>query len=158
MASKLERQDIDWSRLTATPAPFTTLLHRYVGIDGDTYFEAYFSLFDGDAPLLVERYPRRTALLSGLEEHRPVARLRWFSRGFYALAEEGGGIVVSDLRMGTEPSYVFSFLVGRRDGPVTVPLAPEQLEMTFQRRQLAWVWHRIWDPSLATKVAQEPNL
>ena len=38
VVSKLERQNVTWSRLTATPAPFTTLLHRYVGIDGDSLF------------------------------------------------------------------------------------------------------------------------
>ncbi len=147
VVSKLERQNVAFSSLTATPAPFTTFLHRYVGIDGDSYFETYYSIFDGNAPLLVTHYPRRLDLLRGLEEHRPVARLRWFTRGFYSLAQEGEQIVVSDLRMGSEPYYVFRFAVARRDGPVVLPMKAEQLDTRFDRRQLAWVWTRIWEPS-----------
>lgn len=147
VVSKLERQNVSFSSLTATPAPFTTMLHRYVGIDGDTYFETYYSIFDGDTPLFVSRFPRNLELLRGLEEHRPVARLRWFTRGFYALAREGEEIVVSDLRMGSEPYYVFRFAVARREGPVVLPVRAEQRETRFDRRQLAWVWTRIWKPS-----------
>jgi inner membrane protein len=143
---QLARQNVDFSRLVSTPAPFTTFLYRFVGMDGDTYFETYFSIFDGDAPLSVNTYPRNVEMLRGLDEHPPVVNLRWFTRGWYAAAREGNSVVISDLRMGSEPYYVFRFKVATVEGPDILPVKDEQLETQIDPRQLSWVWKRIWQP------------
>jgi inner membrane protein len=145
---KLARQNIPFSRLVSTPAPFTTFLHRFVGMDQDSYFETYVSIFDGDAPLDVSHYPRNLELLRGLDEHPPVVKLQWFTRGWYAPSREGNDIVISDLRMGSEPYYVFRFKVARLEGSEILPVKDEQLETQIDRRQLGWVWKRIWKPML----------
>jgi inner membrane protein len=154
---KLARQNITFSRLVPTPAPFTTFLYRFVGIDQDTYFETYLSIFDGDAPLDVSHYPRNLELLRGLDKHPPVVKLRWFTRGWYALAREGNDIVISDLRMGSEPYYVFRFKVARVEGPDLLPVKDEQLETLIDRRQLGWVWKRIWKPMPVPSWALSPS-
>jgi inner membrane protein len=141
---KLARQDIAFSRLVSTPAPFTTFLYRFVGMDQDRYFETYLSIFDGDAPLDVSHYPRNLKLLSGLDAHPPVVKLQWFTRGWYALARQGDDIVISDLRMGSEPYYVSRFKVARVEGSDLLPVKDEQLETRIDRRQLGWAWKRIW--------------
>jgi inner membrane protein len=143
---RLEAMDVQHERLISTPAPFTTLLWRFVGIDGDRYFETYFSIFDRDAPLDVTHHSRRLGLLDGLDEHPPVAQLRWFTRGFYAADRVGDDIVMTDLRMGSEPTYVFSFTVAQSAGPGAVPVAPVQREPDFGPDALLWVWRRIWAP------------
>ena len=99
-----------------------------------------------DAPLRVVHYPRRAELLQGLEEHPPVVKLRWFTRGYYAAKEEHGSVVVTDLRMGSEPYYVFRFKVAIAGNPHPSPVKDEQLRTDINRRQLAWVWKRIWSP------------
>ena len=143
---KLALQDVEYSRLIATPAPFNNLLWRVVGIDREIYFETYFSIFDGDAPLVVARYPRNPELLRGLESHAPVVKLRWFTRGWYAVDNEGGDIVVTDLRMGSEPNYVFRFKVARTGNPHPSPVEDEQLQAHLDWSQLRWIWGRIWKP------------
>jgi inner membrane protein len=143
---KLARQNIAFSRLVSTPAPFTTFLYRFVGMDQDAYFETYISIFDGDAPLDVSHYPRNLELLRGLDEHPPVVKLQWFTRGWYGLAKEGNDVVMSDLRMGSEPYYVFRFKVARLEGASPLPIKDEQLETRIDPRQLGWVWKRIWKP------------
>lgn len=145
---KLAIQDIEYSRLIATPAPFNTLLWRFVGMDREIYFETYFSIFDGDAPLVVTRHPRNTELLRGLESHAPVVKLRWFTRGWYGVDSEGGDIVVTDLRMGSEPHYVFRFKVAMAGDPHPSPVADEQLPADLDWNQLRWIWKRIWKPLL----------
>jgi inner membrane protein len=145
---KLAAQDVQFEKLISTPAPLNTLLWRFVGIDGDQYFETYASIFDGDAPLDVSRYPRHLELLDGLDEHPPVAQLRWFTRGFYAVGQFGDDdIVMTDLRMGAEPNYVFSFTVARAAKPSPVPVPDVQRDVEFDSRALGWVWQRIWDPA-----------
>ena len=137
---------VGYSQLVSTPAPFTTFLWRFVGIDQDRFFETYFSIFDGDAPLVVDHYPRNPQLLRGLEEHPPVAKLRWFTRGFYAVDDVAESIVISDLRMGSHPHYVFRFKVAKAGNPHPLPVEDQQLETDFDRNQLLWVWKRIWSP------------
>jgi len=141
---RLEAQGVPFERLLSTPSPFNTLLWRFVGMDGDRYFETYISVFDGDAPLAVEHYPRHLELLDGLEEHPPVAKLRWFTRGWYAASRVGDDIVMTDLRMGSEPTYVFSFTVGRATDAGSVPVPDVQRDVEVDWNQLRGVWTRIW--------------
>jgi inner membrane protein len=75
-----------------------------------------------------------------------VSNLRWFTRGMYAAEWRGDDIIVTDLRMGSEPSYVFRFKVARLGESGPVPVRDERLERDFSREQLAWVWRRIWEP------------
>jgi inner membrane protein len=143
---RLDAQEVRYDQLISTPAPFNTFLWRFVGMDGDRYFETYYSIFDGDTPLVVNHYPRNLDLLTGLEQHPPVTKLRWFTRGWYAARRFGDDIVVSDLRMGSEPFYVFSFTIARVADPDPIPVADVQRDPEFDRRQLQWVWRRIWEP------------
>ncbi len=147
VTDKLARQNVPYSQLISTPAPFNTFLWRFVGIDQDRYFETYFSIFDGDAPLSINHYPRNLELTRGLEQHPPVAKLRWFTRGYYALAMEGDDIVVTDLRMGSEPDYVFRFKVAEAANPHPLPVKDEKLQTRRDLRQLIWIWKRIWTPT-----------
>jgi len=143
---KLARQGVSYSRLISSPAPFTTLLWRVVGIDKDSYFETYVSLFDQNTPLFVDFYPRNLALMAGIEEHPPVVKLKRFTRGYYAFSTAGDDVVMTDLRMGSEPDYVFRFKVARLNDRHPQPIDDERLKTTQDWRRLAWVWKRIWDP------------
>ena len=143
---KLARQEVSYSQLISSPAPFTTLLWRVVGIEKDRYFETYFSLFDQNTPLSVDFYPRNLALMTGIEEHPPVVKLKWFTRGYYALSTVDEDVVMTDLRMGSEPDYVFRFKVARLNDLHPNPIDDERLKTNQDWRRLAWVWKRIWTP------------
>jgi inner membrane protein len=142
---KLARQEVSYSQFIASPAPFTTLLWRVVGIDNDRYFETYFSLFDRNTPLFVDFYPRNLALMTGIEEHPPVIKLNWFTRGYYAFANVNEDVVMTDLRMGSEPDYVFRFKVARLNDLHPNPTDDERFKTNQDWRRLAWVWKRIWN-------------
>ena len=144
--NKLARQEVSYSRFISSPAPFTTLLWRVVGIDEDRYFESYFSIFDQDSPLFVDFYPRNLALMAGIEDHPPVVKLKWFTRGYYAFCTVGDDVVMTDLRMGSEPDYVFRFKVARLNDHHPQPIDDERLKSNQDWRRLAWVWKRIWNP------------
>jgi inner membrane protein len=146
VTEKLAGQKVTYSQLISSPAPFTTLLWRVVGIDEDRYFETYFSLFDRDAPLSVDYYPRNLALMDTIEGHPPVVKLKWFTRGYYAFSNEGNYIAMTDLRMGSEPDYVFRFKVAKLNDSHPKPIADERLKTTQDWRRLVWVWKRIWSP------------
>jgi len=146
VTEKLARQQVSYSQFISSPAPFNTLLWRVVGIDNGRYFETYYSLFDRNEPLLIDFYPRKLALMAGIEEHPPVVKLKWFTRGYYAFSTVGEYIAMTDLRMGSEPNYVFRFKVASLKNSRPVPIEDKRLQTTQDWRSLAWVWKRIWNP------------
>jgi inner membrane protein len=55
-------------------------------------------------------------------------------------------IVMTDLRMGQTPWFVFSFVVAERRGAAIVPVLARQVPTSRPPlAALAWLWHRIWD-------------
>ena len=146
VTAKLVRQEVSYSQFISSPAPFNTLLWRIVGIDKNQYFETYFSLLDGEAPLAVDFYPRNLALSAGIEDHPPVVKLTRFTRGYYAFSTVGKYIAMTDLRMGSEPDYVFRFKVAKWNDSHAIPIDDERLETTRDWRGLTWIWARIWSP------------
>lgn len=64
----------------------------------------------------------------------------------------GAPIVMTDLRMGQTPWFVFAFVVGERNGNAVWPVSSHQLPM--QRPPvdaLQFLWARIWDTDAALK-------
>jgi hypothetical protein len=78
-----------------------------------------------------------------IQDHWPVQRLQWFTHGFYAVQQIGGGIVMTDLRMGMEPDYTFRFRVASAENPHPVPEAPRRVKEPRNLKALSWIWHRI---------------
>ncbi len=147
-------QGISYQRIFSTPAPFNTLLWRAVVRDEGGYYEGYYSLFDDNNDIRFSYHPSQEALLTEIADHWPVQRLQWFSRGFYAVSERQGDIVISDLRMGYEPSYVFQFKVGKISNPHPKPVVAEQISPQRDLGMLQLVWDRIWDQDVRLGLNQ----
>jgi len=112
------REEAGVTRWFTTPSPFNAVLWRVVAMTGDgRYLEGYYSLLDDEPRVSFVSRSAGHALLEPLRGEAPVARLVWFSRGFFSGQELGGGeIAISDLRMGFEGRFVVTFAVGRREG------------------------------------------
>lgn len=124
---QLARQAVAYERLDVLPTPFNTLVWRVLGITEEGYFEAFHSLMSPDRPLEPVHYRDQGELLSGLGGIPPVERLEWFTKGFYSMRLRDGAVVFTDLRMGMEPSYVFSFRIAEAGNPHPRPTEPERL-------------------------------
>ena len=111
------------TRVFTTPTPLNAVLWRVVAMTGDgRYLEGYYSLLDAEPRVSFTNRPDGHELLDPLRGEAAVARVMWFSRGFFSGRElESGEIVISDLRMGLEERLVFSFVVGRREGEAIEP-------------------------------------
>lgn len=135
---------------TLVPGPFTSLLWRATAVDETDYHNLYFSLLDSaDATDTFVSHPRNLDLLQGIEDTWAVKRLAWFSRGFYAASLVGSDIAVSDLRMGFEPAYVFTFKVAARGNPHARAIdPPERYGVQRDMGEFAWAWQRLWDETL----------
>lgn len=139
-------QGIQIERLLVTPAPFTTLLWRVVIVSPDGHYHEGFRalLDDADDAIAFDRHARGTPLLAALQDHPPVARMHWFARGFVKLELTGNRVVLSDLRMGLEPTYTFAFVVARTQSPTLVPATPTSAgRRPDVPRVLAWMARRL---------------
>jgi inner membrane protein len=139
----LAAEGVQVQQLLVTPAPLNTLLWRVVAVSGGQYLEGHHSLLDAPGPLRFARYDRGLALLPAVQALDPVRRLAAFTHGLWRLRLEGSQVVMSDLRMGQEPSYIFSFALARQAADGVLPMPPEQLPgLRVQPGALTWLWRR----------------
>jgi len=140
----LAAQGIRAERVLVTPAPFTSLLWRIVAVERGAYHEGFHSLFDGARPIAFDRFDRGAALDAALGDSAPVRTIAAFSKGFYKLHRDGDRVLLTDLRMGQEPGYIFSFAIGEQHS------APRLVQPVVQvgargdpGRLFAWLWPRL---------------
>jgi inner membrane protein len=143
----MRQQNISYQKLLTVPAPFNTLLWRVLAIEDKGYYEGFYSMLDRNRSIQMTFYPSDKTLLAGLSNHWPVKRLQWFTHGFYAVKRQMDDIVMTDLRMGMEPFYVFQFKVGTVKNPHGRPTKIKRVAGQRRWDILRWVWHRIWSDS-----------
>jgi len=97
--------------MLVTPTAFNTVLWRVVVMRGEHYDEGFVSLLDDARAPRFASFERGLPLHSRVRELPAVERMTRFTHGFWRLAERDGRIVLTDLRMGQEPYYVFAFAV-----------------------------------------------
>jgi inner membrane protein len=147
--ASLQAQGIRAEQVLVMPTTFNSLLWRVLVVDGAHYHEGFHSLLDAQPQMHFDRFDRGDAFAAGVSGIDGVMRIAAFSKGFYKLQDDGGRIVISDLRMGQEPAYIFSFAVAQRQSP---PLPLDKPEAVGRRpdigRALPWLWQRMWGEPL----------
>jgi inner membrane protein len=140
----LAAQGLAAERVLVTPSAFNSIAWRVVAMQRDHYFEGFYSLLDAKPTVRFDRFERGATLepeLRGIDGFERVAR---FSKGFYALRQDGTRVVVADLRMGQEPAYTFSFAVAERASPARALSVPLQVgSRPDVGRMLPWLLRRI---------------
>jgi inner membrane protein len=141
----------------STPLPFTTLLWRVVAMTPGGYVEAERSVFD-NGPMVFHGHASNTQALAQAKASgiASVTRLDWFNHGFMRAQVHGNALELSDLRMGLDPDYFFSFRVAEQRDDGWQAVAPEQVQVPlpisgaagFKRLVIA-VWRRTWHESAA---------
>ena len=130
----------------SVPMPFNTLLWRVVVMTPDGFLEGERSLVADRGPMIFRRHASDRAALEAVAGYPSVRRLDWFTHGFLKAERRDGRLVLSDLRMGLEPDYVFRYAVAESDGQGGWrEIAVQQLDWPSQDRfRLAGIWRRIW--------------
>jgi inner membrane protein len=152
----LKKQNIEFRDFLTGPAPFNTLLWRSIAVTDSGYVEGFYSLFDEDNLIEFNEYKSEESFLAPINDTWEVQRLKWFSKGFYKVTNKNGNIIMSDLRMGVEPLYFFSFIVGKETNDKIVPAEIKQVESeTFSMEEsLSILWERIWDENTKSTLAK----
>ena len=139
----LAQEGVHYEHLQTQPTPFNMVLWRVVGVNGDRYFEGLWSLASPAKGLTLTFYDHRPELLTGIDGSPAVQRLRWFTKGLYRVVQDAKGVVISDLRVGMEPDYVFAFRVAEMSNPHPRPMVPERVHTEQDVGRLRALWERI---------------
>ena len=131
----------------SVPMPFNTLLWRVVVITPDGFLEGERSLVADRGPMVFRPYASDHAALQAVSGFPSVQRLNWFTQGFLKAERRDGRLVLSDLRMGAEPDYVFRYVVAEADeqGSWRRRHAERLHWPSLNRLRLAGLWRRIWN-------------
>lgn len=143
-AASLAQQRIAAQRVLVTPTAFNSVLWRVVAITPTEHVEGFYSVLDREPRIQFDRFDRGAHLYDALAGRRHVERIAWFSGGFFKLSARQTQILMSDLRMGQEPTYSFAFVVAEQHAGA---IAPASTPAAAGRRPdigpaLAWLWRR----------------
>jgi inner membrane protein len=140
----LQAHGLPSQQLLVTPAPLSTLVWRVVALDGERFHEGFYALMDGGRAIRFVAHERGGALAAQNADHPQLQRLARFTDGFYKMADPNGKLVVTDLRMGQEPAYVFSFDIGPPlQAGQSHPVAKQQSRRMDVGEGLQWLGQRI---------------
>jgi len=121
-------------RVHVQPTPFNLLVWQVTGVSEDKMATGFTSLAH-DCGIQHVVTADRGASPKGLNETPPaVARLEWFTDGFYSYGFEGNKQVISDLRIGFYPSYAFSFRFANGTETDVTPIPPEKIDVSYEDR------------------------
>ena len=140
----LAAQGLEDAPIFLTPAPFNTLLWRIVVQTETGYLEGYDSLVVAESVMRFDAYGSDKEALEQASNVWAVTRLRWFAQDFVKAEVIGDRLLISDLRMGTEPTYVFTHVAAFRGNPHWEPTTTKLVPVSFDDRSLAELWRRIW--------------
>jgi inner membrane protein len=140
----LQAQGLPSQQLLVTPAPLSTLVWRVVALDGERFHEGFYALMDGGRAIRFVAHERGGELATQHANHPQLQRLARFTDGFYKVQRHSESLVVTDLRMGQEPDYVFTFDIG----PPLQAGEPHPVAQQLSRRMnvgegLKWLGQRM---------------
>ena len=140
----LTAMDLQGAPVFLTPTPFNTMLWRVVVQTEEGYLEGFDSLLVNEGPMHFEDYTSDKQALHAASNVWAVARLRWFSNDFVKARVHDDRLIVSDLRMGQEPTYVFTHVAAAWGNPHWQEIPTERIPISFSDRALPQTWRRIW--------------
>lgn len=137
----------------SVPMPLNTLLWRVVAMTPDGYVIGDRSLVADRGAMEFKGYKSNVQALAEAKDIEAVQELAWFNHGFMRAQVVGNELVLSDLRMGLEPDYNFSFVVAVREGDEWRAIPPRQVRAAYRapvvqgglRKALLELWSRIWN-------------
>jgi inner membrane protein len=120
--------------LRATPTPFNTLLWKIIALDGERYLNLYMPVFGDDAQVTAYAHPRGIAQIACSNGNEALEKLIAFNGGYFRVDVEDGKVLISDLRMGLTPNYVFRFAVAEQtvEGLIAIPPERRALERSSE--------------------------
>jgi inner membrane protein len=136
----LEDRGIEPERVLTVAGPFSIFYWKTIAIDGNRYINLYSSTFGNKDAVTAYVHPRRADLIPCLASNQWFQDLSAFNKGIFSLTVDGTEVVMSDLRMGLSPNYVFSFAIAEATEGGSRPLETPRRRSVTRRTDGDWDW------------------
>lgn len=125
-------------RVHVQPTPFNILYWQVLAVDETKIYTGVTSLLRACREISFKQQARLSAVDPFLQTvPNDVARFKWFTDGFYSYRLSNEGLEISDLRIGYDPVYPFTFRFARQvDG--NWQIVPSE-RVAQQRRGLTYL-------------------
>jgi|TARA_B110000459_G_C16497379_1_gene441755 inner membrane protein len=143
LASALHLNITETEKYFTVPTPFNTLLWRVVVMNAEGYQEGFYSLRKPNQEInfrQVDIDPEAKALASAYVSYK---KLQWFAHDFLKTEIIEDHLVISDLRMGSEPDYVFRFAIGDKTSGTWLPITPLKKGTRYDRERLKEIFEML---------------
>lgn len=132
-------------KVVVTPTAFNTVLWRVLAVTPTQTLEGFYSLLDQGSDLSFTQHERNAGLLQRWAHLPHVRALERFTQGALRMDVVEGRVLMTDLRMGQEPSYTFTYDLGTLEELDRGDVRPERLNRGgVSGEYLRWVWQRMW--------------
>jgi inner membrane protein len=149
--SSLTEAGYSYDRYMTGPTILNNVLWYGVAQDGDQYYTGFYSILDKEERVKgIQTAQKNQHLLKGMDDHRHIEIVKWFSDGYYSTEAIGNGqLMVHDLRYGILVEEegqrynrsVFSFIVDTMGGQVEV--RPNRERPPTDSTTFKFFWDRI---------------
>lgn len=95
--------------ILVTPTPFNTVLWRVLIMTEQGYYEGFYSLLNQNTDINYDFFPQDSGVRQYYADHPDVSKIAAFSHGFYGLRQQQDKLILTDLRMGLQENYAFTF-------------------------------------------------
>ncbi len=143
----LSAQNVSAHNVLVAPTPLS-VLWRVVSMDGNQYHEGFTSLLDKSDEIRFIAYDTNRELIDAHAAHWPVSRLDWFTNQMISASRIADELVINDLRMGIESSYIFRFAVGRWNSTEFEPIVSRELPVEIDVDRMKLLLKRLVDESI----------
>lgn len=143
----LALQNLGTENVLVAPTPLS-LLWRVVSMDGEQYHEGFTSILDHSDVIRFTSYDSQRGLIDEHLAHWPIARMDWFTGQMISASRVDDKLIINDLRMGIESSYIFRFSVGQWNQNEFEPLKSVQMPLKIDTERMRALLRRTWDESL----------
>lgn len=148
--SALEAQGVEHAQVRVSATTFNTVLWRVLAITPTHSYEGFYSLFDEGKHIGLTATPRGNNYLQRWAQVPHVQALRRFTQDQVRMELRDGRVLMTDLRIGEEPDYIFVFDLGTpaelNSGHLTPQIASNPVDWPMLLDQL---WRRMWGRTLA---------
>ncbi len=145
--ASLDKQSLTTNNVLIAPAPFS-LLWRVVSMDEDNYHEGFYSLLDQNKNIRFASFKNNRKIIDESIEHWPVSRLDWFTGQMISASVADEKLVINDLRMGMEASFIFRFAVGEWRNNQLEPTISTLLPIELDNARMRKVVSRMFDETV----------
>lgn len=127
--------ELKGAKIMVQPTPFNIVFWQVLAVDQDHYYVGYTSPLSACRSVVMNKKKRVSALTGNIGRKPSIARLKWFTDGFYAYQKFGATWTIADLRIGFDPNFVFRFAVANGSADTPQPIEARRIRVERANRQ-----------------------